>query len=501
MGLILSWNFPIRVQAAEGDLDSAFGDGGKLIADTDFGSVGTAITTQSNGKIIVAGAVGSKKKGYNFAVARLNGNGSFDEAFGDEGAREVDFFRANDIAHSVALQPDGKIVAAGEVYNSATNSSEFGLLRLNSDGSLDASFGSKGKVTTDFFGLADRIFALALQPDGKILVAGLTNTGVDFDFALARYDSNGSLDPTFGSGGKVNTDFFNSSDICYGIAIQPDGKIVAAGTMSDNFALARYNPDGSLDTDFAVNGRINIDFFGQDDSAYTLALQPDGKILVAGYAYSGGNSDFAIARFNTDGLLDASFGDGGRTVTDFFGDLDCVFSLALQPDGRILAAGYATGDNAKDFALARYDADGLLNATFGSNGRVSTDFLGGDDWAFGLAITPNGRAMIVGYAAGDENPQFAMACYRAYFVIPQITGAEVIGKKLYVHGKDFDNGAELWMNGEKQKKTSNDELNPGAMLIAKKTGKKIAPGETVTLQVRNSDGALSNDFSFTRPVQ
>jgi uncharacterized delta-60 repeat protein len=273
--------------------------------------------------------------------------------------------------------------------------------------------------------------------------------------------------------------------------------------MSGNFVLARYNPDGSLDTDFAVNGKSNVDFSGQDDSAHALVLQPDGKIILAGYAYNPGNtnSDFAIARFNSDGLLDASFGANGKTTTDFFGDQDSIFGVAVQPDGRILAAGFATGGNAKDFAIARYNSDGSLDATFGSTGRVSTDFGGGDDWAFGLAISPNGRAMVLGYSSVENRIEFAMACYRAYFVIPHITGAEIDGKKLLVHGQDFDNGAELLMNGEKQKKTFNDEVNSREMLIAKKSGKKIAPGETVTLQVRNTDGTLSAPFSFTRPLQ
>jgi uncharacterized delta-60 repeat protein len=500
VGLLLSWTFPFGVEAAEGDLDSAFGEGGKFIADTDRGSIGFAITLQPDGKIVVAGATKSKKKGYDFAVARMNSDGELDEAFSEVG--QFDFFRGDDIAHAVALQQNGKIVAAGEVYNKANNSSDFGLLRVNSDGSLDTSFGPNGKVTTDFSGLADRVFAMAIRPDGKILVAGLTDTGVDFDFALARYNSNGSLDETFGTGGKVTTDFFNSSDICYSIALQPDGKIVAAGVMSGNFALARYNPDGSLDTDFAENGKINFDFFGHDDSAQAVALQ-DGKILVAGYAYNAGNthSDFALARLNSDGLLDASFGVGGTATTDFFGDLDSVFGVAFQRDGRILAAGFATSGNGKDFALARLNSDGLLDATFGAGGKVTTDFSGGEDSAVALAITPNGRALAAGYTVGDPNTEFAMACYRAYFVTPEITGAEVIGKKLYVYGKDFDNGAELLMNGETQKKTFNDEVNPAAMLIAKKSGKKIARGETVTLQVRNRDGALSAPFNFTRPVQ
>jgi uncharacterized delta-60 repeat protein len=343
---------------------------------------------------------------------------------------------------------------------------------------------------------------MAMQSDGKIVAAGMTNSTASggFDFALARYNPNGSLDSSFGSGGKVTTDFFNGSDICYAIAIQPDQKIVAAGYMSDNFALARYNSDGSLDTTFGTEGETNIDFWGAQDYAFAIALQPDGKILAAGYAESFFSGiDFALARLNSDGLLDDSFGSLGRITTDFFGDNDAVLGLAIQPDDKILAAGFATASAGKDFALVRYNTDGGLDTTFGSAGQVNTDLMGGDDLGFGLALTPKGRAMVTGYTIGEENQDFAIACYRAYTVVPQITGAEVSGKKLYVYGKNFDSGAEVWMNGEMQKKTRNDDLSPTTMLIAKKTGKKIAPGETVTLQVRNSDGALSEEFTFMRP--
>jgi uncharacterized delta-60 repeat protein len=498
-GVLLCWNVPTRVQAEGGELDVAFGDGGKLTADNGRNEAAYAIVLQPDGKIVVAGTMESKKKGFDFAIARLYGNGSFDEAFGDEGSTSVDFFGSNDSAYAVAIQSDGKIVAAGEAYNTATRDSDFAIARFNTDGSLDPSF---GKVATDFFGLADCIFAMAMQSDGKIVAAGMTNSTASggFDFALARYNPNGSLDSSFGSGGKVTTDFFNGSDICYAIAIQPDQKIVAAGYMSDNFALARYNSDGSLDTTFGTEGETNIDFWGAQDYAFAIALQPDGKILAAGYAESFFSGiDFALARLNYDGLLDDSFGSLGRITTDFFGDNDAVLGLAIQPDDKILAAGFATASAGKDFALVRYNTDGGLDTTFGSAGQVNTDLMGGDDLGFGLALTPKGRAMVTGYTIGEENQDFAIACYRAYTVVPQITGAEVSGKKLYVYGKNFDSGAEVWMNGEMQKKTRNDDLSPTTMLIAKKTGKKIAPGETVTLQVRNSDGALSEEFTFMRP--
>jgi uncharacterized delta-60 repeat protein len=501
--LLLLWGFP-TIHAEDGALDTSFDGDGMLDGDLGRNEIIRAVALQPDGKIVCIGAMESKKKGYDFVLARLLPEGDLDEQFGDEGLNGLDFFGGEDVAYALAIQPDGKIVVAGEAANPATNSSDFALARFNSNGSIDQSFGSDGTVVTDFSGRAEHIFALVLQPDGKIVAAGFTEGDTNDDFALARYNSDGTLDMSFGAGGKLHTDFLNNRDVGYALAIQPDGKIVAGGVASGNFGLARYNSDGSLDPSFGYsqNGKVNIDFATHNDLAYAIILQPDGKIVVGGYAFNQGNTDadFALARLESNGTLDPSFGTGGRITTDFSGGLDSACAVRLQPDGKILASGYATGASGKDFALARYSNDGSLDTTFGTLGKTSTDFFGLDDWAWGMALSPTGRAVVVGYATTDENEDFAIACYRAFTVSPEITGVERSGKKLFVYGKNFDNGAELLMNGEKQKKTFNDELNPTTMLTAKKTGKKIAPGQTVMLQVRNRDGRLSNEFSYTRPL-
>jgi uncharacterized delta-60 repeat protein len=505
--LLLFWTFPVTVHSADGDLDLGFGDGGKIVADLDRGSSIQAIALQTDGKIVGVGFMDTKKKEADFAVGRLLAEGTPDPAFGDEGLTGLDFFQGQDVAYAIAIQPDGKIIAAGEANNPSTASSDFALARFNPDGSLDESFGDDGALVTDFAGRAEHVFALGLQDDGKIIAAGFTDTiGGDDDFALARYNANGTPDGTFGTEGKLHTDFLSGSrDVGYAMAIQPDGKIVVAGLVSGNFGLARYNKDGSLDMTFGyyLNGMVNIDFAAQYDLAYALALMPDGKILVAGYAYNqdGTQSDFALARFDSDGKLDPSFGSDGRIMTDFLGGMDSACAVAVQPDGKIVATGYATLVAEKDFALARYNDDGSPDDTFGISGKTSTDFYGQDDWAWGTALTPNGRIVVAGYATNAEKASMAIACYTAFAVTLEITGAEVRGKKLYVYGKNFDMDAELLMNGEKQKKTSNDDLNPSSLLITKKAGKKIGRGETVTLQVRNPDGRLSNVYSFTRPVE
>jgi uncharacterized delta-60 repeat protein len=219
---------------------------------------------------------------------------------------------------------------------------DFGLIRFNSDGSLDTAFGSAGIVTTDFSGQDDEAYASALQPDGKIVAVGRTTSSQSV-FALARYNSNGLLDTTFGTGGKVITSFFpNDFSFAGTMAIQPDGKIVAGGgglSVETQAQLARYNSDGSLDPTFGVGGKL-IDYnFGE---ARSLALQSDGKIVVASYPFIG---DLALTRYNSDGSVDTTFGTSGYVTGD------APWAIVLQPDNKIVAA----GQTLVDFRIARYN--------------------------------------------------------------------------------------------------------------------------------------------------
>jgi uncharacterized delta-60 repeat protein len=323
--------------------------------------------------------------------------GDLDPTFGLGGKVTTDFFGNVDFANAVAVQPDGKIVAAGQA--SFPGQSVYGLARYNSDGSLDSTFGSGGLVTTAFgqFSAAD---AVVLQPDGKIVAAGSASSG---GFGLARYNSDGSLDSTFGVGGRVTTDFFGGGDAANAVVLQPDGKIIAAGaafTGQTVYGLARYNSDGSLDPTFGSGGLVTT-AFGQFDIATAVVLQPDGKIVAAGR----GGPDFTLARYNSDGSLDSTFGVGGRVTTDFFGNEDGAWAMALQPDGKIVAAGFATRSGEDiDFALARYNSDGSLDPTFGLGGKVTTDFFGFADPALAVVLQPDGKIVAAGQAA--HFPQF-----------------------------------------------------------------------------------------------
>jgi uncharacterized delta-60 repeat protein len=360
-------DFAVARYNPDGSLDPSFGSGGKVV--TDFsGSVDEAqgIAIQTDGKIVVAGAAFSPGFGFNIGVVRYNTNGSLDSSFGTGGkvATPVDL---GCIAAAVAIQADGKILAVGNVaLPGGTN--DFLIVRYNSDGSVDPSFGTDGAVKTDFFGIKARDFitSLVVQPDGGIVAAGVaenTSEPFTFDFAIARYDSNGDLDLAFGTGGKVSVEFVSDAmDECDGVALQSDGKIVAAGRVVNetftviDFALARLNADGSLDAAFGSGGKVTTDFFGSSDVALDVAIQSDGKIVAGGAVGTVTGGDQGLARYNNDGSLDNTFGTGGKATGNFGASDDCR-ALALQPDGKIVGAGVLSDFalQSHDFLVMRYD--------------------------------------------------------------------------------------------------------------------------------------------------
>ena len=427
--LLLILSAAYAADAADGVLDPTFGIGGKVLTAFSSGLVnqdlGAAIAIQSDGKIVAVGTSGPNglRKA---AMARYNTDGSLDTTFGGGGEVLTVICGQDDLASSVAIQTDGKIVVSGASYCFSPDFGyNFTVTRYNTDGSLDSTFGSGGKVVTGFGGDGNYGNAVAIQSDGKIVVAGTSNAGGTGQFAIARYTTGGSLDSTFGSGGKKLTSFGGTNDNVRGAILQPDGKIVAAGASNANggadFALARYNPsDGSLDSTFGSGGKVLTDLGGADDSVYRLAIQVDGKIVAGGWSNAAGNYDFALARYNpSDGSLDSTFGSGGKVLTDFSGtgSYDSVGGLAIQADGKIVAAGYSNaGDVNGDFALARYNSGGSLDSTFGSGGKVLTDFSGSGsaDNPVALAIQADGKIVAAGYSNADNGHyDFALARYQS----------------------------------------------------------------------------------------
>lgn len=435
-GLLVNSVVILKVLAAPGDLDPSFGGTGMVttsILPPAFEGA-SSLAIQNDGKIVAAGFSNDADFNPILAVARYDTSGSLDPAFGSGGKVAVSGvylhsldFNSYSANVDVALQQDGKIVVVCALSTSLSRT-DFGIVRLDTSGDPDPTFGVGGIVLTDFFGNDDGANSVAIQQDGKIVVAGIATNAVGVgDFALARYDSNGSLDPGFGSGGKVTTDFAGFYDVANGVAIANDGKIVAVGaaafdlTYKRDFAVARYNTDGSLDSSFDGDGKATFHLSQEYAIASSVVIQPsDGKIVVAGGAVIPNNlgyfSDFALVRYDEFGIPDPTFGNAGIVLSDFGGS-EYANDVVLQDDGKIVAAGYrqdpADIELAHDFCLARYDTNGNLDPTFGSNGRVITDFGNSLDQGEGVVLTSDCKIVLAGFAwpveTGDS--QFALARY------------------------------------------------------------------------------------------
>ena len=402
----------VTVTAANEPPTFDVGDG---IVTTDIGStdnIGNGITIQSDGKIIVSGR-SFNGSDYDVALVRYNTDGSLDNTFGVGGKLVTDFAGGDDQSFSVTMQTDGKILTAGYSYN-GTNY-DFALVRYNTDGSLDNTFGVGGMLTTAIGATADIGYSVTVQSDGKILVAGYSVDGLDKDFALVRYDSDGTLDTSFSVDGKLTTDFGSNEDIGYSVTVQTDGKILVAGESKNgsfsDFALARYNSDGSLDNTFGVGGMLTTAIGSGPEIGQSVTVQPDGKILVAGRSYNGSDLDFALVRYNSDGSLDTSFNGDGMLTTDFGSGIDVGFSVTLQTDGKILVAGYSSNGANTDFSLARYNSDGSLDTSFDGDGILTTAIGSGDDAGLSVILQPDGKILVAGQSDNGSNLDIGLVRY------------------------------------------------------------------------------------------
>ena len=391
--------------AQAGMLDPSFGGDGKVVTDfTRSFDDASGLAIQSDQKLIAAGGVGGK--GGRFGLARYNVDGTLDSTFGGDGRITTNFTAGFDGALDVALQADGKIIAVGV----ADGGRRFALARYETDGSLDATFGGDGKVVTDFSVGRDFALGVVIQTDQKIVVAGRVGSGGG-RMGLARYNTGGALDFTFSGDGKKGINFTRHDDRADLVALQADGSLVAAGTAAYDrrtarFAVVRLTSGGTLDTSFSGDGKVTTNFTDSFDGAFAVAIQSDQKIVVAGQAASA----MGLARYTSGGTLDPAFGDNGKVQTNFGGGVDYADDIELDAAGNIVAAGSANFFGNSNFALARFMSDGTLDSTFGGDGRVTTSFTSGADHAFNVAIQADGNVVAVGRAAGSK-ARFALARY------------------------------------------------------------------------------------------
>ena len=387
---------------ASGGMDAGFGDGGVVVTNLNGSDFAFSVALQANGKIVTAGT-----SAFGFMLVRYNSDGTLDPSFG-AGGTVLKYFGPYNLAYSVTVQPDGKILAAGYHQNSAGGSPDFEVTpivaRFNPDGTPDLSFGAGG-IAVVGPGPVESAKALAVQPDGRIVVAGnkMTSTGImrsPSQFVVSRLDATGALDPTFGSAGKATTSF-DQADFLNRIVVQPDGKIVAVGETgaSDSgddgmsVAVARYNTDGSLDSGFGTRGKVVTSAPG-GAAGYSAAVQADGKLIVGGEA----GSNLLLVRYNTDGSLDSSFGTGG-VVSPMDGE---AYSVVIDSTGKIVVGGTTAGAAGDVFAIVRFNPDGSLDSSFGINGVAAMD-LGFSETGRAVAIDPAGRIIMAGYVQKDPS--------------------------------------------------------------------------------------------------
>jgi uncharacterized delta-60 repeat protein len=417
--------------AAPGGLDPSFGAGGTVVTEFPSSYSGArAVAVQADRRIVAAGFAHTNDTILSdFALVRYDARGALDPTFGVDGRVRTDFGGRFDEALAVAVQPDGRIVVAGT--SSDASGSDMAVARYADDGTLDASFDGDGMALVEFDGEASAR-AVALQRDGRILVAGSAiqpfGTGCcAADFALARLTHAGTLDDSFGGDGRVVTDFRpgadNGQDAAHALVVQGNGRILAAGggaagVGSIDYAVARYRADGSLDPTFSNDGLVTTDVAGYPDELRDLAVDGGGRIVGGGQScqFPGDADeacDFGLVRYTSKGALDRGFGRQGRVRTDLGADVgEGVRGLAVQRDGRIVAAGDTHGPGGADVGLTRYRSDGRLDRSFGVDGVVITPVSPSTDEVAGLALQPVGRLVVAGTSAVSQSFGFFVSRYR-----------------------------------------------------------------------------------------
>lgn len=417
---------------APGTFDNTFGANGIVLTNVliapgspngNSDDEARAMAIQSDGKIVVAGVVDDwTSTGYDFSICRYNTDGTLDNTFSGDGKEKTIVSNNIEFVSDVAIQSDGKIIVLGY------SNSQFVLVRYNSNGALDNTFGTAGIVLTQVSTSSEQANTMKIQSDGKIVAGGYGIFNGNSDFALVRYNTNGTLDNTFGTAGIVNTAIGNAGESINAIMIQPDGKILATGVMANTgsnacFALVRYNSNGTLDASFGTAGTATVSPTKSTNIANSISLQTDGKIVVGGSSMNTSSFDFSVARFNANGTLDNTFGTNG-TIVHSIGVADGINALAIQSSGKIVAAGSAMISNNRNFTLARYTAAGVLDNTFGVNGVVTTSLGPSMAGISDAALQVDGKLVGVGTINNGVNSiDFTVVRYNMECTGPAAAGA------------------------------------------------------------------------------
>lgn len=403
-----------------GQLDETFNATGKVITHIDqFNVVTSASHLQEDGKILVCGTATTTSNANDFVIARYTSDGLSDTSFNQSGYRVIDFFGKNDYCYAIDLQPDRKILLTGIVTTLASKR-QTAIVRLMEDGSFDETFGDHGIMVNGIDHKGENPRSIHYQ-DGKIIVTGSIEANLVAPLcALFRYNNDGTLDQSFGDQGLVTAVLPESYNPWFGMT-QHDGKIIAGGLLLEveGSIMLRFTPQGIIDSTFGSNGIVEIQYVNEDHKAYTILEQPDHKILVVDGITHGGKRDFAMLRYTEHGILDSTFGINGKVVTAFSSGSNTAHAIGLQEDQKILLAGFLGTTPNHDFALARYSPDGTLDMGFGNGGKVITNF-GQDDLAFEMMVQPDKKIVLAGHSIDDAgNSDFALSRY--------LSGLETVG--------------------------------------------------------------------------
>jgi uncharacterized delta-60 repeat protein len=416
-----------RIALDAGALDASFDGDGKVIrflGPTTGSTVIQSVLVQSDQRIVVAGRCVAGQD--TFCSARMSASGQLDTSFGSGGVAQTYGRGFSSIGnYAGVLQSDGKLVQAGSCAD-GQGYTQFCLVRYTANGALDVSFngGGSGVVYTQFFG-GGGAWSLAVQADGKPVLGGFCSNGSNNDFCLVRYLSNGAPDPTFGTNGNgiVKTLMGFGEDVGIALLIQHDQKIILAGQCAtadgtNDFCMARYLPNGSLDTNFGTGGKVFTPILGGNDGVTSALIQFDGKIVLAGYCINAnGNYDFCLSRYLPDGALDPSFNFIGKVLTQLSPNADLPNKIVQQADGKLVLAGTCLIDATFDMCVARYLENGTLDTRFGTNnvnapgpGYVSYGIGSGADTARGVALQPDGKIVMVGDCRNTTAPTNVNFC-------------------------------------------------------------------------------------------
>ena len=456
--------------------------------------VGRKVLVQADGKIVVAGYSVGSNTGQDFAVVRYNLDGSLDTTFGGTGKVTTDLGSADEGGWSAALQSDGKVVVVGRRFNGTTD--DIVLIRYNTDGTLDSSFGIGGSVIYDG-GASEQALGVTIKPDGEIIVVGSSNLFGDTDVFSVRFTSSGTLINNDGF------DYYGLSDVGNSVAIQSDGKYLVAGyaTYIDGFkyiSLIRYNVNGSLDTTFATTGAVITAVGVADDVARSVLVQPDGKIIVTGYTVDDvTGKNFLVMRYNANGTLDTTFDLSGYTSTDL-GSLDeGAWGAALQTDGKIIVVGSRFNGSSEDLVLIRYNSDGSIDTTFGSLGSVITPAGSGVGSGWSVALQSDGRIVVTGSSSNVPNQDIITLRFNTNGTIDNTFGGQSPGTVTGTNGDDVfiaTAEAELFngLLGSDTVSYINGTAGVIASLTAPATNTGFALGDTYT-SIENLTGSSFND--------